>query len=86
MITVNCSCIINLMYEVIKLAMCGSHGFSSDVCINTWGLVSLLFDDLWPFLSPYIFNGFEFFIMSLSQAEVQVAAILLIVLTHWWFD
>ena len=31
MITVNCSCIINLMYEVIKLAMCGSHGFSSDV-------------------------------------------------------
>ena len=31
MITVNCSCIINLMYEVIKLAMCGSHGFSSNV-------------------------------------------------------
>ena len=31
MITVNYSCIINLMYEVIKLAMCGSHGFSSDV-------------------------------------------------------
>ena len=31
MITVNCSCIISLMYEVIKLAMCGSHGFSSDV-------------------------------------------------------
>ena len=31
MITINCSCIINLMHEVIKLAMCGSHGFSSDV-------------------------------------------------------
>ena len=34
MITVNCSCIITLMYEVIKLAMCGSHGFSSDVCMR----------------------------------------------------
>ena len=31
LITVNCSCIINLMYEVIKLTMCSSHGFSSDV-------------------------------------------------------
>ena len=31
MITVNCPCIINLMYEVVKLAKCGSHGFSSDV-------------------------------------------------------
>ena len=36
MITVNCSCIINLMYEVIKLAMCGSHGFSSDVCMRNF--------------------------------------------------
>ena len=31
MTTVNCSGIINLMYEVIKLAMCGSRGFSSDM-------------------------------------------------------
>ena len=37
MITVNCSCIISLMYELIKLAMCGSHGFSSDVCM--WNFV-----------------------------------------------
>ena len=36
MITVNCSCIINLMYEVIKLAMCSSHGFSSDVCMRNF--------------------------------------------------
>ena len=27
--TVNCSCIINLMYEIIKLATCSSHGLSS---------------------------------------------------------
>ena len=37
MIIVNCSCIINLMYEVIKLARyCGSHGFSSDVCMRNF--------------------------------------------------
>ena len=36
MITLNYSCIINLMYEVIKLAMCGSHGFSSDVCMRNF--------------------------------------------------
>ena len=38
MIPVNCSCIISLMYEVIKLAMCGirSHGFSSDVCMRNF--------------------------------------------------
>ena len=34
--TVNCSCIINLMYELIKLSMCGSHGFSSDVCMRNF--------------------------------------------------
>ena len=32
------SCIISLMYEVIKLAMCGSHGFSSDVRIRNFAL------------------------------------------------
>ena len=36
MITVNRLCIINLMYEVIKLAMCGSHGFSSDVFMRNF--------------------------------------------------
>ena len=34
--SVNCSCIINLMYELIKLSMCGSHGFSSDVCMRNF--------------------------------------------------
>ena len=34
--TVNCSCIINPKYEVIKLVMCGSHGFSSDVCMRNF--------------------------------------------------
>ena len=55
MITVNCSCIINLMYEVIKLAMCGSHGFSSDVRMRNFvhgdGITLS-----GPFLSLHIFH------------------------------
>ena len=27
---------VTVMYELIKLAMCGSHGFSSDVCMRNF--------------------------------------------------
>ena len=54
-----------MMYEVIKLAVCGSHGFSSDVFMRNF-----IHGDLFHYFlmirvaipSLYIFNVLEFFI------------------------
>ena len=59
MITVNCSCIINLIYEVIKLAMCGSHGVSSDVFKKSFvhgDLFHYFLTIFWPFLFFHVFK------------------------------
>ena len=67
MITVNSSCIINLMYEVIKLAMCGSHGFRSDVFMRDFvhGDLFITFDDLSGHSYPFTFLMFLAIILCL---------------------
>ena len=53
--------------------MCGSHDFCSDVCMRNFYMVTCFTTFWWlelPFLSPYIFNVYEFlyeFIMYLYE-------------------